>query len=278
MDLNEFLQDIQYRGVSFGSRFLTTFTAPPKLLESISKGNKEMDKNLKFLTLRCDSSELPGAQYATSENKVMGPIYKMPNQVVYNDLTLSFILSHDLIEKYYFDYWMHLIMDNNNLFDYYSEFVSSDLRTIVYNSFGQEVYGAKFYNSYPTAVNQVTLNWQDTELIRLQVTFAYERWDPIIYEVSSNSVYPDMIADSELGLNSLRNVLSSVLPNIPGAGKIVGNPITQNLLNGRGLSISDIQKQGFALATRKLDVKDPISRALISSSTQSLSSLLRGGK
>lgn len=278
MYLTGFLTDMTVRGAAFGSRYLMSFTMPPKLMEYASKAPRPLDVSiLQNLQLRCDATELPGASFVTGDNKVMGPIYKMPNQILYNDLTLSFILSADLAEKYFFEYWMEIIMDRNNYFGYYNDFTTDHIMVHFFDTMANNVYGARFWHCYPTAINQVSLNWQDTDIARLSVTFAYERFLPIWQPALKPNEFANMINQDELGLKVIRDFIYGVAPSIPGAQRFLGNPITQDLMNGRGLNLQQVTQQGLGMAVNSINTKDPISRTLISASTSSLSKLLGGG-
>ncbi len=274
--IDEFLEDIHARGVAYGNRFFCEMRMPEALLSSISQaeGGKQLSLDMRELMLRCDTAELPGVQFVTSDNKVMGPIYKVPNQILYNDITLSYMLSADLAEKYLFDFWMNEIKDDSDTYKYYEQY-TSEMQIRVYNMRHEPVYGIKFHKLYPTAINQIQLSWQDSEIMRLSVTFAFERWEPIAYNVANYS-FADALSQSDLGLGIIRDFVFGVLPSIPGAQRAVGNPIVQDLLNGRGLNSSQMIRQGAALIAQKQKGKDPLTNTLIGAGMSTFQKIIGG--
>ena len=56
------------------------------------------------LSLRCESAEMPGRTFATTEKKMgSAPVEKFPYHTTYNETTLTFIVSDDMKEKIFFD-------------------------------------------------------------------------------------------------------------------------------------------------------------------------------
>lgn len=63
------------------------------------------------LSFFCDKAELPGKAFVTSDIRHYGPTYKQPNQSVFSDINLQFLVGHDMNEKYFFDAWQYAIED-----------------------------------------------------------------------------------------------------------------------------------------------------------------------
>jgi hypothetical protein len=268
-DLTKFLQDIKTHGVAFNNRFDVRFTPPSIIQETINKyGNKGGPSSFdnEHLTMRIDMAELPGMTYVVSEHRANpGPMMKAPIGVAYTDLTLNFIVSASLVEKYFFDYWNYAIRDSSGLFAYPQE-MFTDIFVNVYAMNGQEIYGVKFMDAWPIAVNPIQLSWQDSDNMRLSVTFAYTRWEPVpkaMLRTTTNAVSGipngsgNFFADFALG----------VLPSIPGAGKVLGylNQSPQGLV-----------RAGVSMIGNRVQPKDPISGAVVSVGFDTISKYLGG--
>ena len=53
----------------------------------------------RYLTLQCETAELPGKTLQTADAKVYGPIFKIPYNVQYTDMTLTFVCTNDFYER-----------------------------------------------------------------------------------------------------------------------------------------------------------------------------------
>ena len=63
-----------------------------------------------LLSLRCETTDIPGLTYATSELKMgTSPIEKYPYLSTYNEINMTFIVGDDMMEKLIFDQWLNLI-------------------------------------------------------------------------------------------------------------------------------------------------------------------------
>ena len=63
----------------------------------------------KSLNYRCESANLPGRTFATTEQKTYGPVEKYPYLNTYTDIDLTFIVDDNMEQKLFFDAWMSYI-------------------------------------------------------------------------------------------------------------------------------------------------------------------------
>lgn len=136
------------------------------------------------ITYRCESCILPSRTLLASDRKTNGPIRKVATGVNYDDVTLSFILSSDMVEKFYFYQW-HKTIVNNEVFAnaqyvhdvrYYSDYIS-DIDIRQYNKIGNHVYQVTLFEAYPISIREVPLGWDLTnEYIKLNVVMAYRNF------------------------------------------------------------------------------------------------------
>lgn len=129
------------------------------------------------LTLRCESTELPGRTFATTERKIgSAPVQKFPYQSIYNDLQMTFIVGGDMNEKKFFDLWMEYINPSSTYnFNYKGNYVS-DIGITQYDSQNNVTYRAVLIDAYPMVVNQLDLDWSNEGYHKLTVVFAYTNW------------------------------------------------------------------------------------------------------
>lgn len=137
----------------------------------------------RYLSLQCESAELPGKNLITDDVKIYGPTFKVPYQTQYSDTTLTFICTNDFYERKLFERWMEAIMptDTNNL--RYPKGENSKYLTEItvkqYNEDVTQIFATKLIDAYPIGITSQALNWGDDNFHRLSVQFAYQRYEAI---------------------------------------------------------------------------------------------------
>jgi hypothetical protein len=131
----------------------------------------------RYLSLQCDSAELPGKTLQTADVKIYGPTFKLPYQKQFNDTTLSFICTNDFYERKLFEVWLDSIMSpyTNNLRyqnDQETKY-TADIRVLQYDDFIKQIYAVNLVNAFPIGVASQPLSWSDDGFHRLSVQFAY---------------------------------------------------------------------------------------------------------
>jgi len=135
----------------------------------------------RWLALQCEATELPGKSFTTTEVKTYGPSFKVPNQTVYNDISLTFICNNEFSERKLFDAWFETIRSpNTNNF----RFPKNDngigymtqLKIIQYEESSKQIYALELMDAFPIAINSQPLAWSDDNFHRLTVQFSYYKY------------------------------------------------------------------------------------------------------
>ena len=136
----------------------------------------------RYLSLQCEAAELPGKSFTTTDVKIYGPTFKIPTQVAYTDLSLTFLCTNEFSERKLFDTWMETIMSpvtNNFRFqksdDPFSNYLTQ-LKIIQYDDFVKQVYAVSLIDAFPVSVNAQQLSWGEDNFHRLTVQFSYQRY------------------------------------------------------------------------------------------------------
>ena len=106
-------------------------------------------KNMSYeLTAFCEKAELPGYQFQLETNRHYGPQFKVAHMPEYNDITLTFMCGSDMLERYFFESWMYMIMDPvTNDFNYRDEY-ATDINIVQYNYYASGYDYTVPYNYY----------------------------------------------------------------------------------------------------------------------------------
>jgi hypothetical protein len=134
--------------------------------------------NSRTLSLLCESAELPGVHFATTEDKQWGPVRKIPYLPVYNDLSFVFMCDNYMKPRLLFDQWQAVVMDK---YDFKSFFYESYIATVtvsLLNEHNHSIYTIKCFEAYPIEVTTQTLSYGETDTyLKLEVKMAYRYWD-----------------------------------------------------------------------------------------------------
>ena len=177
----------------------------------------------KNLTYRCESAELPSRTFATAEQKFgANPTEKYPYYSSYNDTSMTFIVSDDMSEKIFFEYWMDYINPTYKYDFRYKADYATTMQVNQYDVNGDLSYSINLIDAFPVSVNQLDLDWSHDGYHKLTVMFAYSYWQNNSLEYIGSSLIQSGIAglSGMLGglgpsFGSVSDVLGGILPTTP---------------------------------------------------------------
>jgi hypothetical protein len=173
LDLNGFWSQVsQYGGPARGNRFVVVIPTP----KAMAQLGPQITEELAYL---CESAEMPGRGWMTTDYRYYGPKQSMPMLSEYNQFNCRFILRDDMFEKEYFDTWFE-IMQPGSYFDMnYKSNYAVDIKVFSYGkSVGNDVdasYSMTLIKAWPAAVAPIPLSYQDNNYVGLEVSFMYKR-------------------------------------------------------------------------------------------------------
>lgn len=209
--LNRFISNISGKnGLAKPNRFSAIVNLPTSLGVSYRYSD--------ILSLQCEAAELPGKTLLTAEAKVYGPIYKVPYQTQYNDITLTFLCTSDFYERKIFEDWINYIMPlktNNLRFgSAYKQSISiaqydegpapSNPLTAQPGTKGSytedvsPVYQATLIDAFPIGIAAQQLTWSDDGFHRLSVQFSYYRYEDTTRRQTDRSAGTNAVNNSAL--------------------------------------------------------------------------------
>lgn len=161
---------------------------PPKGFESAE-----------FLSIKCQSADLPGKTLNLEERKDYVTSSKHPIGVSFEELTLTFICSYNMKERKYFDAWMDLILGNKGESDrlsnpyipkasYYDEYVSEKIIVNLYTGRGDMSCRFYFRKIFPTTLAKQEVSWMGEDVLKLTVSFSYEYWEVEYFDLPTQKI------------------------------------------------------------------------------------------
>jgi hypothetical protein len=191
--LQKFLGNVNRNyGLAKSSRFNVVINGGPLGLMDSSTSEE--------LSLLCEAVEIPGRSLITADAKTYGPIFKIPYQTQFQEISMTFLCTSELKERKFFELWMDQISNS-------SKIVGSSTRTFNFNfpstyygnvtiqnyreiggPEGSEtaVYKTSLKEAFPMSIASQPLNWSDDGFLRLSVQFTYRYYEMTPQPVSSS--------------------------------------------------------------------------------------------
>ena len=188
--LSDFTQEINSGGVVKPNKYLVSFSSPIALSGASTS----------TLSLRCDDAQLPGLALATAEGPPRfgyGAMEANPYGVIFDDVTLSFVLdTKSSIHKYFYS-WANEVVNfkskgqsalatgtgayGANAYEVgYKDNYVTDIKVLVYKdsstdkSTQEQLMQYTLYRAFPKNLPPVSLSWATTnDFIKFPVSFSY---------------------------------------------------------------------------------------------------------
>ena len=152
----------------------------PSRFEVIITGPVEISRSMLFNCSQCD---IPGHNIGSFEYSNIGPKRKIPNEELFDELSITFYNGHHLNEIATINKWLKMIGgDDSYRMAYYSDIVA-DININIYN-LREELQGTvKFAEAYPVGVSDLELGFAAEAPSTITVNFAYHTYE---FELNDN--------------------------------------------------------------------------------------------
>jgi len=221
VSINELQARISKHGLTSPNRFVVEFTSPPKLAQLFNREHQER------LAIQCETTSLPGKSFSTQENRIWGPIRKLPYTPTFTStIEMTFRVGTDFRERTLFDVWNGFVMNpDNNMFNYYSEYTTQ----VIIHQLDREdkrIYSVRLDEVWPEAIGPIDLSSDVTNGYNKQtITFAFRQWKDVTSETfpfifATTTTVQKGVAGSGIGTFLMRaaGAFYDQLPRITGSG------------------------------------------------------------
>ena len=260
-NVQDIVSSINKSGIAQSSHFTVQLDGP------IQRGSQE-------LMARADTVNLPGRSLMTTEHKFAnyGPINKVPYGQLYGDSTITFLLSEDLREKDFFEYWQEQIINTGAYEDnkkklasfspeskwnvrYFHDYIGT-VTIRQYGAAGNLKTIHKLQEAYPILLGDVAMGWGNGEPAKLTVVFAYKNYT---YVTEDNSNQPGLGTgfSFNLGKDGLAGALRipgfGNISSMEGLGTSLSGDFIGNVING-GINKAESVLGGFGFDAQASDI------------------------
>lgn len=177
-------------GLARPNRFNVIFTPPSQsilnldvgsIIGSVLSGNFEADNLIndpRDISLLCQSVTLPGRNISTFDHEDFKQSTKFPYTFIDSDVTVSFLLTNDYYMRKMFDNWMSNIFSAESYIVGYKKNYAVDLIIQQLDQKNTPVYGTKLEKAFPTSIDSTELSQDGQDVVKMSVTFAYDKFVP----------------------------------------------------------------------------------------------------
>jgi hypothetical protein len=172
MALSDFIARIKKVGLPNSSHFMVEFLGTAGY-----QGGRDV-------AMMVDQASLPGLNIMTTDIRTFGELLESPYGISYQPVQLSIIMDNESVAKKFFDDWSNRVFDRKaKVAGYYNNFVK-DVRIILQDKNSLPIYSVLLREAFPKAISDVSLDYANHDLIRLNVTLQFRFWEeePIDYE------------------------------------------------------------------------------------------------
>lgn len=180
----------KHGGIAPNNRFNVIFTPPDQSLlnldvqsvvGSLLSGGFSASNLLndpRDISLLCTDVTMPGRGISTFDHQDFQQSNKFPYTVIDSEVTMSFLLTNDYYMRKMFDNWMNGIYNVNTHRIGLKENYSVDCVIQHLNQQNIPIYGVKLLKAFPIDVSSTDLSQEDTALVKMSVTWAYDKFKP----------------------------------------------------------------------------------------------------
>lgn len=120
---------------------------------------------------------IPGQSIGTFEHSITGPKRKIPNEEIYDDLSITFYNNHYLDEISAFERWIKLVGGKDSYrMAYYNDIVA-DINIVIYDLKEKAHAEVKFTEAYPIGISELELSYAGEAPNDITVNFAYHTFE-----------------------------------------------------------------------------------------------------
>lgn len=189
--IRNFRSEINHNDLLSSHSYLVTLS--PFSSDAARGLNQFMNNSRDTLVMRCESAILPGVNLMTMNDVRRygyGPVENMPHGVLFNDVTLTYIVDkRAMITKFYND-WVNLIVKHNSSYGgmkmetgeemdpyevgYKDDYSNYKLSVWVYDRQMNTALEYEVYDVFPKNIMDTPVQWGEQDnYIRLQILMAY---------------------------------------------------------------------------------------------------------
>ena len=171
--------------------------------------NSSVPRDMRKLTLLCEEASIPGLNIATRTVRLHNLTVQRPATVDYvGDAQFTFLVDGAWQVRKYFDAWMQQVITINREVGEYDKItgrveinaihegtLSPEASSVPLNqTFEQHNrYSVRLEQAFPKSIGPMPVSYGNPGLLRMQVTFAFKRWETNYQTTTNISSLPPVV-------------------------------------------------------------------------------------
>lgn len=243
---SEFVQTIKKDGLARQNRFFINI-ALPGLVGEFANLYSNGSEQFRRVNMFCKSISFPGISFSTSPIRNHGEVFEAPYDRNFQGLNATFYVDRNMYVRKFFDEWVDSIQNPDTRdFNYYKDFVSSEITLYVLDSFERVNYVVMFFDVHPKSIGALSLDQGANDNMTLDIQFDYHYYKTFVVDQVPTESTPgyDQYQYSGTG--------SSTIPNEKTSGVSYRQPapVEGGAIPGSGrLMTSGLPEVGFSYVT-----------------------------
>jgi hypothetical protein len=140
----------------------------------ISSSKISIHKDILFNCHRCD---IPGHNIGSFDHSVIGPTRKIPNEEIYDQLSMTFYNNYHLDELKVMNRWMKMIGGNSSWrISYYNDIVA-DMQINIYDLKEKLTSKIKVFEAYPIGYSEVEFSYAGELPSEITINWTYHSYE-----------------------------------------------------------------------------------------------------
>lgn len=213
--IEQFVSTVKQGALARTNRFAVQMATP--------KGMTEVNLSaFQNVLLFCDSAQLPGANFSTTQNRTFGEFREVPYEKLYDQVSMTFYVDNKMSVKEFFDDWQNVIYNPaTRTFGYYKDYVT-DLTVLVQDINDNTCYAVTLFECYPKTISNIQLDAASKDVMKVTVGFQYKYWGASTVSPMANGdqINNGILDKFKSNFNKFQSALNGIL------GDRLGNAIT----------------------------------------------------
>jgi len=186
-NINDFLSQVRTKDFARSNRFEIEFFVPPIMRDHQSA----TDGSSKVISMMVEDAMFPGILVGTRPLRINNFNEQRANAIDFggDSVTFTFLIDKDWSSKDFFSDWARKTINPTNRKIRYPEEYYSAITLKALDNRDEIICEWRIIDAFPRSVAPVTVSTTNSQVLRLQVTFAYKKW--IVVEGREDSVAID---------------------------------------------------------------------------------------
>jgi hypothetical protein len=173
-NINDFLSQVRSKDLARSNRFEVEFFIPEVMLDHESAS----DGSSRTISMMIEDAMFPGILVGTRPLRINNLNEQRASAIDFggDSITFTFLIDKDWSSKEFFSDWARKIINPITRKIRYPNEYYSDIVLIALDNKDEIVCEWRIIDAYPRSVAPVTVSTTNSQVLRLQVTFAYKKW------------------------------------------------------------------------------------------------------